>query len=332
MAFHKAVPPLQLVYLLLLLLLLLGGCATNYTTLSPETHLAYVSKGDSPAARNLPVLVTESPDDRYNLIGTATVSTDEKNNETVAVSPDQATVYHETRQWQGAKGSYTNLIYRVHFPSVPFSLLPFHLISGDNVGLFIIITFDENSQPLLVTTVHTCGCYLAFIPTTSLPEEFFPDNWQDKEQSIYGESLPAVIDYPSPDAEAKLHILFRHSTHRVKRVWMGYLDEKSYRLDAPPVLLTPLADLTHLHSASGTPLSFYETEGPRKEYVIGSQKIWERLLISWWAFDWRVGEDKRLGNDQTDGITFYTSLKPWAREESDLRNFSQFLHYWGWKF
>ncbi len=51
--------------------------------------------------------------------------------------------------------------------------------------------------------------------------------------------------------------------------------------------------------------------------------------MSWWAFDWRVGEDKKLGMDKSDGILFYTSLKPWAREQSDIRDFPSFLKFWG---
>ena len=54
--------------------------------------------------------------------------------------------------------------------------------------------------------------------------------------------------------------------------------------------------------------------------------------MSWWAFDWRIGEDKKFGKDENDGILFYTSLKPWSRKKSDMRNFISFLKYWGWKF
>ena len=54
--------------------------------------------------------------------------------------------------------------------------------------------------------------------------------------------------------------------------------------------------------------------------------------MSWWALDWRIGEDKKLGKNEDDGIRFYTSLKPWSRRASDLRNFKTFLRYWEWKF
>jgi hypothetical protein len=95
--------------------------------------------------------------------------------------------------------------------------------------------------------------------------------------------------------------------------------------------IKPLTSLETLPLNGHETTSFYETSGARKGYVKGSFKTRERLLISWWAFDWRVGEDKKLGKDKNDGIVFYTSLKPWNRERSDMRTFVNFLKFWKWK-
>ena len=92
-----------------------------------------------------------------------------------------------------------------------------------------------------------------------------------------------------------------------------------------------LEALKALPLANGRTTSFYETAGSRQGYVKGSYKVRERWLMSWWAFDWRVGEDKVFSPDRSDGINFYTSLKPWARDASDMRDFASFLQYWGWK-
>jgi hypothetical protein len=64
---------------------------------------------------------------------------------------------------------------------------------------------------------------------------------------------------------------------------------------------------------------------------VGFFKPLEKLFMSWWSMDWRVGEDKDLGPKEKTGTTFYTSLKFWAREKSDLWNFARFLKYWGWE-
>jgi hypothetical protein len=95
--------------------------------------------------------------------------------------------------------------------------------------------------------------------------------------------------------------------------------------------LLPLEALEQLDLGNGATTSFYETAGDRRGYVKESYKPRERLFMSWWALDWRVGEDKKLGRDKDDGIEFYTSLKPWARSASDMRDFAAFLKYWGWR-
>ncbi len=94
--------------------------------------------------------------------------------------------------------------------------------------------------------------------------------------------------------------------------------------------LAPIAALDAL-PADGQTTSFFETSGARKGYVKGSSKPLERLLISWWALDWRVGQDKRYGPAEEMNTTFYTSLKPWRREQSDMWPFAEFLRYWGWR-
>lgn len=127
----------------------------------------------------------------------------------------------------------------------------------------------------------------------------------------------------------RLLLHLRHGTHRVKDGWL-VSDTGLVGVPAAKVQLLPLESLERLVLPDGTVTSYYETEGERRGYVKNSQKIWERLLISWWALDYRVGEDKKLGMDTSDGEIFYTSLKPWAREASDMRDFRRFLRYWGW--
>jgi hypothetical protein len=56
----------------------------------------------------------------------------------------------------------------------------------------------------------------------------------------------------------------------------------------------------------------------------------ERFFVSWWAFDWHVGEDKAYGPAEETGTVFYTSLKFWRRDVSDMWFFDRFLKYWGW--
>jgi len=322
----------RLVFLLpLFSLLFLSACA------SPPQHpplselKAYKTSGSTALLnRYSPVFIVESPDDSFNLIGTPSARITIDGEEEIFVDHTAPTIYSETRNFQTAKDSYTNLHYQIHFSRVPFSLIPFHIGQGKNVGLITIVTLNSSNKPVLYTTVHTCGCYIAFVPTSYMPHDAFPNSWIKKQQSVFGETLPGFLDYSTFIlSDTKLAMLIREGSHRIKDLWLTP-SSSLIQYDTAITDMQPITSLTQL-PLEDKRTSFYETHGPRKGYVKGSHKPWERLLMSWWAFDWRIGEDKKLGRDKGDGVLFYTSLKPWSREASDLRDFANFLSYWGWR-
>jgi hypothetical protein len=310
------------------LLIFLCSCTATRIIPSADNLSAFSVKTDNTVlSRYAPVFVIENDKNEYNLIGTPVA---EINGE-IYVDPDKATVYAEVRQFKTLKGVYTNLIYRIHFEKIPGGFIPFYLGKGKNTGLIVIITLNSQNEPILYTSVHTCGCYLAFVPTSYMSADSFPDGWKNGRQSVYSENLPGILEYKdsSPD-RPKTMILLRDGTHRVKDMWLSELCslEKYNNIMAK---IQPLVSLEKLPLKNSETTSFYETSGSRRDYVKGSFKIRERFLMSWWALDWRVGEDKKFGKDVNDGILFYTSLKPWDRKKSDMRNFAEFLKYWKWK-
>ncbi len=310
----------------LFLLVLLAGCAPPPQPPPLTTAVPYqVETGQSLLHRFAPTFWIEENAADYNRIGGVRALTTEK----VTIDPDQPVIYAEQREFTTAGGTYTNLIYRVHFAAVPGGLSPYYLGAGKNVGLLILVTLDARQQPLLVTSVHTCGCYLAFFATSTLPDRMRPTDWKAGRQIVYGENLPRLLDYAgrSPSAQ-RLQIRIRPGTHRVMDVWLATDDQLPANVQS--AALQPLDSLQRLPLASGGTTSFYETEGSRAGHVKGSYKTRERLFMSWWALAWKIGQDKYLGRDTTDGPVFYTSLKPWARKASDMRDFAGFLHYWGW--
>lgn len=316
---------------LLALALLLASCAAPPYQGAQQTLAVYTPATTSSRLEQFtPLFVVEQYNELYNRIGTARAIESGPANERVFIDPSQATIYGEERSWSGQHGTYTNLLYRIHFQEIPFSLLPFHLGAGSNIGLFVIITLDAKDRPLLYTTLHTCGCYLSFTPTSYLADESYPPGWDKGRHNVYGESLPGLLRLNDTLPEQNLTLVIRKATHRVKDISLTSASELSGYHHYLSRLL-PLAALEQIPLGSGASTSFYETAGERVDYVKGSQKVWERLLISWWAFDWRVGEDKKLGRSKKEGITFYTSLKPWARKQSDLRDFAAFLRYWQWQ-
>ncbi len=329
--FHDGTMRIML-FLIILFPALLCACTGAQERAGQNRMTAYVvEKTPSLASRFAPVFVVEKDRHAYNRIGKPTAVTDEAGAVKIVVDPDQAAVYAMQGSFQTDKGAYTNLIYRIHFEKTPFEFMPFQIGAGKNVGLIVVVTLNRQEKPVLYTTVHTCGCYLAFIPTSYLPDDAYPPQWNRGRQAVYSENLPGFLEYGQtalPDNQPVL--LIRDASHRVKDMWLSNGEE----LVAGAIVtarLYPFDDLEQLPLENGQTTSFYEETGPRRGYVKGSHKIWERLLISWWAFDWRVGEDKKLGKSLNDGILFYTSLKPWAREESDMRDFAAFLGYWGWR-
>ncbi len=318
---------------LLLPLLLLASCARLDVPADSSALLAVTTQDKGrPTERFVPVFLVEDPEKTYNLPGTPRVSVAKNGSECISIDPAQASIYTKEHRFSTERGSYTNLIYRIHFSETPLSLFPFNLGAGRNVGLLVIVTLNGKGQPLLYTTMHTCGCYLAFVPTTYLPDDAYPEDWRkDGRQIVYTKSLPAFLDFTASDpAGSRALVQIESATHRIKDIRLA--DRAALAaFNIRYARLSPLDSLKTLPAGNGGTTSFYETAGGRKGYVKGSRKIWERLLISWWALDWRVGEDKEFTADPQDGPVFYTSLKPWARYASDLRNFTPFLEYWGWK-
>jgi hypothetical protein len=310
-------------------LVLLGGCLPGPKPGASSAATAYrPAGGEQLLRRYAPVFWIEADARPHNRIGTVRANSPKQ----VFIDPETPTIYAEQRQFTTSAGSYTNLIYRAHFQKVPGGLSPYYLTAGKNVGLLLVITLDAAGQPLLFTSVHTCGCYLAFIPTSFLPQQARPQAWKTDRQLVFSENLPGYLAYDSLQPEQlRLQLRIRPDNHRVMDLWLA--KDESLPPDAVSTDLQPLEALNRLPLANGKETtSFFETGGARKGYVKGSFKTRERLFMSWWALDWRIGQDKYLGKDRQDGPIFFTSLKPWARRDSDMRDFGNFLAYWGWHF
>lgn len=288
-------------------------------------HVA-VTRDGSRLAQYAPVYILEESNKDFNRIGTPSARKNEDGIPDVFIDPQFPTVYAMEQKVKIKGESFTNLIYRVHFQETPL----YHLTAGKNVGLITIVTLNRDQEPVLITTVHTCGCYLGIIPTSYLPDKAYPENWPLHGQKVYGERLPSRLELnPSLDEQQQLVLQIRSETHRVMHLDVLPGNDSIPATNLVTAQLKSMSALTEL-PLDDTIISFYETEGARKGYVRNSHKPLERLFMSWWSMDWQIGEDKDLGPKELTGTTFYTSLKFWKREKSDLWNFAEFLEYWGW--
>jgi len=321
------------VILVVSLLLCSAGCAEQQRLPSEARRTVYVAQGfeGSVVQRYAPVFLTYGYGEPYNRIGKPTASLDKEGRDRISVDPTRPVIYYLVRSFSTQKGTYTNLVYRVHFPEVPYSLVPFHLTAGKNVGLLVVITLDARDRPVLVTTVHTCGCYVAMIPTSFLADDSLPQGWRDEPLEVWGEHLPARVDYGSRN-NPRLLVHVRPGVHRVTN--LEIVDEHDL-LPSPSVTvvsapLMPLAELERLPLDGGRTSFFYQ-DGLREGHVKGSVKPWESLFLSLPSLDLFVGSDKAYGDRRETGNPFYTSLKPWNREASDMWDFPEFLTFWGWR-
>jgi len=316
-------------FFLCVLLMLLSGCATfsdqsqNISALilpepAIEQELAYV-----------PAFLIDQPENEFNRIGTPTAVAGDDNVPEIIVSPEKPIIYFGKSTFSTVTATYRNIIYRVHFSKVPFGWGQFNLTAGKNPGILVIYTLNEENTLVLVTTIHTCGCYLAFLPTEALPPSAYPEDWPKKRQKVYGQVLPARLEHSSSGTDQTLVFALESETHRISNIF-PLSEMPNPDAEIMHAGLQPFTSLYNLPFGN-TSVSFFETSGDREGYVKNNTKWLEKFFIGWWAFDFRVGEDKAYGGPDQSPIRLYTSLKFWARDDSDLKNFPQFLEYWGWK-
>jgi hypothetical protein len=314
-------------------LLIFSGCAHHQKIPFEKTKTLYQGQGikDSLILHHAPIFLAHDSASAYNRIGRPSARYDDRGKEYIYVDTEHPGIYYLKRQFATPKGQYTNLIYRVHFPEVPFSLIPFYLTAGQNVGLIVVITLDADQRPVLVTTVGTCGCYLSIIPTSFLPRDAFPLNWKDAPVNLYGEKLPARLNYENIKSP-KLLIYLRPGVHRVMD--MEVIENREIKASSGfsiiPASLIPIRELERIPLNDGT-TSFYYDKGVLKGHVKGSVKPWESIFLSLLSLDFFVGTDKIYGDRTQTGNPFYTSLKPWNRRASDMWEFASFLGFWGWR-
>jgi hypothetical protein len=318
--------------ILLLAALLLESCAYYRPAPIVEPALAYiVGQDDGWFSAHSPVFLIEESGKSYNLIGTPTAVPDEEGGERIYVDSALPTIYTLRQSFDTESGVYTNLYYRVHFEKSPFSIIPFNVSAGQNTGLIVVVTLNQGGEPLLYTTVHTCGCYHAFVPTSFLPDKAFPPGWSREGQRVYGEKLPGILRFLGGKTTGyRAVISLRRGSHRVKGFSLVAIQDIQERHLLQSSSTLPMEALESLPMEDGSTTSFFEEDGPRKDYVKGSHKPWEKLFISWWVLDWRVGEDKIFRPDRLTDTIFYTSMKFWDRNESDMEDFVTFLRFWGW--
>lgn len=321
----------------------LTGCYREPRTLSLDHSGAYIYTENAPSGKISendqelfeqfsPVFVVEEDQKSFNKIGQPKIKRGPQDKLEAVVDPSAHPIFVQKTTFVTKKGHYTNLVYRVHFEKVPYGLMPLQVTAGKNVGLLVIITLDQNQMPVLVTSVHTCGCYISMVPTNYLPLDSFPRDWKDRPLYRYGEKYPAMLHYPCPLEKGAHPVFFlRSKTHRVADIFVEKIAKVQAQYHPQKMEITPMCQLDSLPiEGEEGKLSFYYND-LSKGYVRNSLKPFEFLIMSWWAFDLNVGNDKKYAPARELHKRFYTSLNPAYWVESDLWNFPVAAKFWGWE-
>jgi hypothetical protein len=328
-----------------LIALLLASCSQESKTLMLDNSQAYLTspeKVDSLATTTpddtqlflnfAPLFVIENENLVYNKIGQPGIKRLERKKLQAYVDPSNPNIFVMKRDFTTGRGSYTNLIYRVHFLEVPFGILPFQLGTGKNVGLLLIMTLNDRKEPVLITTVHTCGCYVSIIPTNFLSKSAYPSEWKNEPVYRYGEKHPPILEYPIPFNASYHPVLYlRTATHRVADIFIERVDVVEKKFSLKKLQMRSMDKLDELPIDGETETASFFEDGLNKGFVRSDYKPFEFLFMSLIAMDPNIGVDKKYAPSSELRSRFYTSLNPLEREASDLWEFESFLEFWGWQ-
>lgn len=319
---------LYLITLLAAFAMALGAPAAE----DPGTTSAYVLEGATGLVQRFaPIFVVAHDEESFNKIGTPSARLNKRGTTEIYVDTEHPTVYTEVETFETARDSYTNLIYRIHFERNPFTLVPLNVGAGKNVGAIAVVTLNSREEPVWLTTVQSCGCYHASIPTDYLPADFYPEQWKKDGITVYGEALPGLLALKGAPSDARIAITIRGGSHRCMGIGVESESQLWSRLAVVSAASADVTALKTLPLPNGASTSFYHTEGHRKGLVKGAYKPIETVLFGLWAWDHNVGQDREYGPREAVGRRFYTTLFFKHKKDSDLWHFARYLEHNGWK-
>jgi len=290
-----------------------------------------VTEGDELFARFAPVVLVENYEASYNRIGTPSARLADDGSEDVHVDPSTPTYYVQKLAWKTDAHEYTNLVYRVHFALSKSNDNSRDGGNGENVGLLVVVTVDENGKPCWVNTVGTCGCFHAVLPTTFTPDQFYPEHWDKEDLRVYGEKLPGMLAYPEEfDETVRPVVYLRDGSHRVADLAVASIASIEEKYPLIHAKVAPMEQLKHLPLGDGE-TSFYYEEGSKKGLVKGAYKRREALLLGALVGDGRVGQDRIYASEDEVPRGFYTTINPLDKSNSDMWDYKAFLKQDGWK-
>ena len=207
-------------------------------------------------SRHAPIFLLES-NGTFDRIGTIVFARDSQ----VTVDAASPVVYQRVSFTRIAGQTYVQLTYSVWFSERPVNA-PMDLLGGNLDGVMVRITLGQNGTPLLVDSIHACGCYHLFFPTPNLSPRPPPDT--NIEWAFSPKNLPAMT------AGQRVVVQLASATHYLTDIRIDNGDSSHGGSNNPSVAhatyrLNPERDLLSLplsqNDANGERKSIYEPSG-----------------------------------------------------------------------
>ena len=111
---------------------------------------------------------TATDDDRIGMLQWRTgIETNRIQDNTPVVNTDRPISYRRVAYTRINGKTFAQLVYSVWFPSRP-RRQPLDLLSGSLDSIIWRVTLDEDGTPLIYDSIHACGCYHMFFPTSRM--------------------------------------------------------------------------------------------------------------------------------------------------------------------
>ncbi len=179
----------------------------------------------------------------------------------IAIDTARPVVYQRLAHTLVRGQALVQLVYTLWFAERP-RRGAFDMLGGALDGVVVRITLGPDGKPLLLDTIHACGCYHLFFPAQGVALR--PDAPKDEEWAFVPASLPAW----APDKRFVIRIA--SASHYV----LGVSAATQAGDGASRYALRPEADLRSLPRPDGERRSLYKPDG----LVAGSERA-ERFLF-----------------------------------------------------
>lgn len=215
---------------------------------------------------------TATDDDRIGALQWRTgTKTNQIQDNTPVVNTDRPTSYRRVAYTRINGKTFTQLVYSVWFPSRPRGQ-PLDLLSGSLDSIVWRVTLDEDGTPLIYDSIHACGCYHMFFPTSRM--QLKPAPAANIEWAFVPIAMPAV------DATHRITLRLAAESHYI--VGVGVAPGKNSIAENPGIVYEWREDdeLRKLDAGRDQTRSIFQSSG-----IIAGTERGERF------FFWPMGID-----------------------------------------